>query len=30
MVINWTNPAIQDLKDFKQITKMLKVNEYEC
>ena len=28
MEINWTNPAIQDLKDFKNITKMLNPNDY--
>ena len=28
MEINWTNPAIQDLKDFKTITKMLNPNDY--
>lgn len=28
MVINWTNPAIQDLKDFKQYTLMSNTNDY--
>lgn len=28
MVINWTNIAVQDLKEFKQITKMIKPEEY--
>lgn len=28
MVIKWNNMAIQDLKDFKSITKMSNVNEY--
>ena len=28
MVIKWSNIAIQDLKDFKSITKMSDVNEY--
>ena len=28
MVIKWSNIAIQDLKDFKSITKMNDVNEY--
>lgn len=28
MVIKWSDMAIQDLKDFKTITKMSDVNEY--
>ena len=28
MEINWTNPAIQDLKEFKNITKMSNPNDY--
>lgn len=28
MVINWTNSAIQDLKNFKNITKSVNANEY--
>ena len=28
MEINWTNPGIQDLKEFKNITKMTNPNNY--
>ena len=28
MVINWTNPAIIDLKEFKKITQKNNANEY--
>ena len=28
MVISWTNPAVKDLKEFKEITKMTDVEEY--
>ena len=28
MEINWTNSAINDLKDFKNITKMTDCNKY--
>ena len=28
MVINWTNPAIKDLKDFKEHSLMNKVEQY--
>lgn len=28
MVINWTNPAIQDLKDFAVYTQMSNVTDY--
>lgn len=28
MVVNWTNPAIKDLKDFREYTRIINVSEY--